>query len=296
MKSLRIIERLIAATVLFITSLFAPGLLAQELPPSQLELSGFLLGQYDSAAEGQFSKPTQVTKTEDGWIDRAYVFDKDHGGYMAFKYPSDDSKRMIAIQIAGSAGTPMVSFMGLQVGDDRSKIVAAVGTPSVVQHETDYIDLWKYSGRNYSFEIDKGGKLSSIQIMGYDGFSDKPPSGFPDIENFRKSVVNRDTDALINLLAGDLEIYQKDQTYTFSKAARSDLQDADSKVARLLLGPKDSVRSAFIDEKFEPDTQLRMYTEAPAGSVVKFEHSKIIREIVYKVEAGAWRIWEIDLR
>jgi hypothetical protein len=297
MNSRSMTERLIVVTVFFTTLFASPRLSAQDFPASQVELNGFLLGQYDSAPDGQFGKPTQVTKTEDGWIDRAYVFDKDHAGYMAFKYPSHDSRRMLAIQIAGRAGTQMAFFLGLRVGDDKSKVVTAVGSPSAVEHETDYpVDLWKYKGRNYSFEIDRGGKLFSIQIMGYDGFAEGPARAFPDIESFRKAVVGRDADTLMNLLAGDLEIYQGEQTYTFSKAARSELENSDSKVTRLLLGEKDSIRAAFVGEKFEPDTQLRVYTKASPGSVVKFEHSKILREVVYKFEAGAWRIWEITLR
>jgi hypothetical protein len=297
MKSHSIIAKRTCAAVLFTISLTGLRLSAQDFPPSQVELNGFLLGQYDSAADGQFGKPTQVTKTDDGWIDRVYLFDKDHGSYMAFSYPPNDSKRMTAIQIAGSSGTQSTSFLGLRVGDDKNKVVAAVGVPSTVEHETDTpVDLWKYIGRNYSFEIDKGGKLSSIRIVSENGSAEKQPSAFPNVESFRKSVISRDVDALMSLLAGDLEIYQKDQTYTFSKAARSDLQDADSKVTRLLLGEKNSVRFAFVNEKFEPDTQLRVYTKAPPGSVVKFEHSAVVREIVYETEAGAWRIWEIDIR
>lgn len=270
---------------------------AQPSPASQVELNGFLIGQYVKAADGTFGKPTQVTTTDDHWTYRAYIFDQKHEAYMVFKFPSWDKERIFTIQIAGDAGTPMRPFLGLVLGDDRSKVQEALGTPEKIEHEKDYpVDLYTYAQRNYSVEINRKGKLSSIQIMGYDGFAKEPDTGVPDIEVFRKAIVSNDVGSLLQILAGDLEIQRGNQTYDFDKSARAELEDPNSRISRLLFGEKDSLKTAFTTEKFLPDTQLRIYEHGPPGSVVKFEHSKIVLEVVYKAEAGKWKIWEIQLR
>jgi len=270
---------------------------AQTSPPSQTELNGFLLGQYAKAPDGTFGKPTESRITEDQWTYRAYVFDKEHQGYMVFKFPAHDAQPMLSIQIAGDAGTPMRPFLGLVLGDDKKKVQDALGPPAKIEAEKDYdVDLYTYTDRNYSIEVNRQGKLSSIQLMGYAGFAEQPTPSMPDAETLRKYVVRRDVDGLLSLLAGDLEIYRADHTCDFVRAARAEIADQKSEISRLLLGDKGSLRVAFTTERFEPDPQLRVYTEAPPGSVVKFPHSKIVEEVVYKVEAGAWKVWEIKLR
>jgi hypothetical protein len=204
---------------------------------------------------------------------------------------------MISIQIAGNVGTPMRPFLGLLLGDDKLKVQRALGDPTRIEpEEAYYVDLYTYADRNYSLEINRAGKLSSIQIMGYAGFDKRPSSAVPDVESFRKLVVNRDVDGLLAALAGDLEIYQGDRTYDFSQSARAVFADPKSEISRLLLGDEGSLRAAFTTEKFEPDAQIRLYEKGPPGSAVKFAHSKIVQEVVYKAEGGAWKVWEIRLR
>jgi hypothetical protein len=282
---------------LFIPWMVSAYALAQTSPSSQTELNGFLLGQYAKASDGAFGKPTESRTTEDHWKYRAYVFDEKHRGYMAFKFPTDDSQRMLSIQIAGDAGTPMRPFLGLMLGDDKKKVQQALGAPESIEGEKDYdVDLYTYADRNYSVEINRQGKLSSIQVMGYAGFAEQPASSLPDVETLRKNVVHQDVDGLLSLLAGDLEIYRGDHSYDFVHSARAEIADQKSEIRRLLLGENGSLREGFTTERFEPDPQIRVYTEAPPGSVVKFPHSKIVEEIVFKIEAGTWKVWEIRLR
>jgi hypothetical protein len=271
--------------------------LAQTVPPSQTELNGFLLGQYTKASDGTFGKPQKSGTTEDHWAYRAYVFDKEHQGYMVFQFPPDDEKRVLSIQIAGEAGTPMRPFLGLVLGDDKQKILQALGKPEKIEAEKDYdVDLYTYPDRNYSVEVNRQGKLFSIQLRGYAGFAKDPASVMPDADALRKYVVQRDVDGLLSVLAGDVEIYQGDHVYDFLRSARTEIVDEKSEIHQLLLGEKGSLRAAFVNERFEPDPQIRVYTKAPPGSVVKFPHSKILKEVVFKVEAGTWKVWEISFQ
>ena len=270
---------------------------AQTSPPSQVELNGFILGQSAKAPDKQFGEPTQVMKTDDHWTYRAYLFDKTTGAYMAFKFPPSEREGMVSIQIAGDPGTQMTPFLGLVLGDDKLKVQHLLGSPEKVEHDKQYdVDLCTYADRNYSVEINSKGKLSSVQIMGFAGFADRADSVMPDINGFREFVINHDVDRLLTVLAGDLEIYRGEHTYDFARSARAELEDQNSDINRLFFGEKDSLRAAFTTEKFEPDPQIRLYEKALPGSVVKFEHSKIVREVVYKMQAGAWKVWEITLR
>ena len=281
---------------LLVSWLLLGSAFGQSAPPSQTELNGFLLGQYAEAADGVFGKPTQVTTTDDHWTYRVYIFDKQHNGYMAFKFPDKDAKRMLSIQIAGDAGTPMRPFLGLSLGDDRDRVIQALGEPDKIETEKDYpVDLYTYKDRNYSLEIDRQGRLTSIQVMGYTGFAKGPPGSMPDADILKKFILSKDVDGLLTVLAGHFEIYKGDRTFSFNRSARSELTDVKSGTRRLLMEEKGSLREAFANEPFEPDPQIRVYEKAPPGSVVKFPRSKVVQEIVYKVEAGTWKVWEISL-
>jgi len=285
------------ALSVLISSLWLAPVFGQTPPPSQTELNGFLLGQYAGAPDGAFGKPSQVTTTEDHWTYRVYIFDKKHNAYMAFKFSSDDEKRMWSIQIAGDEGTSMRPFLGLSLGDGSQKVLHTLGKPDKIEPEKDYpVDLYTYKDRNYSLEINKEGKLSSIQIIGYAGFSQELPKGNPDIDALKEFIVARDVDGLLTQLAGDLEIYKDDRIVSFARSARTDLTDDRSEIHQLLFGERGSLRSAFLSERFEPDPQIRVYTKAVPGSVVKFPRSKIVREVVYKIEPGSWKVWEVRLR
>lgn len=282
---------------ILIPALLLASAAAQASPPSQIELNGFLLGQYAKALDATFGKPTQVTTSEDHWTYRVYVFDQTHNAYMAFKSPPNDEKKLSSIQIAGDAGTAMRPFLGLSLGDDKAKVVQILGTPSKIEAETDYpVDLYTYRDRNYSVEISHQGKLSSLQISGYAGMHDRPTTAFPDLNPLKNALMARDVDALLVQLAGDLEIYRSDNLYDFARSARTELSDHNAEIWKLLMGDKGSVRAAFTSEPFDPDQEIRLYEKGPPASVAKFPHSKVIEEIVYNFEAGAWRVWEIKLR
>ncbi len=269
---------------------------AAQSPPSQTELNGFLLGQYKKVLDNTFGTPYKEIKTEDGWLYLAYLLDKQSEAYMWFKFTNDDQKHVFSIQIEGLPTTKMTPFLGLRLGDDKSRVMAVLGQPSAIRPDNELkLELYKYDGRNYSVEINAQGKLSSIQIFGYEGFLQEPKS-FPRIEKLQQYVLQRDIDGLMTVLAPDFEAYKGGQTYTFSTAARSELSHASSPLVRFLLGDRDSLRAVFAVERLNGEPEIRIYTKAAPGRVFKFPRSKIIREIVYKFFAGDWKVWEVQFR
>ncbi len=166
-------NRRLAVVPALTVSLGASALGAQA--PSQRELNGVLIGQYKDAIAASFAKIIQVDTTTDGWIYRTYALDRSHRAYMSFKFPHDRPDYTASVQIAGDSGTPMIPFLGLVLGDRRESLLIHLGQPKHITHERDLnLDLYDYDDRNYSVEVDSLGRVSSIQILGDDGFAKSP--------------------------------------------------------------------------------------------------------------------------
>jgi len=269
---------------------------AAENPPSQIELNGFLLGQYVKMLDSTFGTPFQEEMTEDGLAYRAYVLSKESQGYMVFQSTTERPQYIFSIQITGKVGTNTTPFLGLRLGDDKSKVLQVLGKPSKVKRVQELkLEYLTYKNRNYSVEIDEEGRLYSIRILGFEGFPEKPKE-FPKIEGFKRCVVDRDVDCLLTQLAPDFEVYKEGQLYTFTSGARTELMNPESPVVRLLLGDKDSVRAVFAEERSPGESEFRMYEKGSIDVVFKFYKSKIISEIVYTTFAGQSRVWEIRFR
>lgn len=268
-----------------------------QAPPSQVELNGFLLGQYKTVLEPTFGTPYDETKTEDGWVYLTYMLRDDSSGYMTFRFSSEEPNRMYSIQIAGDASIQMTPFLGLRLGDSKTKVDEALGPPSEVRKVPDFdLYFYLYENRNYSIEIDAEGKLSSIQLFGYEGLPERPDNPIPDPSILRDCVVQRTEGCLMGLLAPDIEIYKDGDTYTFQTAARKDLENLESPLLRSLVGENKSLRAVWVDEELEGELEWRLYTKAPLGSVLKFYQSKIVSEVVFRTYAGEWRIYEVRFR
>ena len=283
--------------VLVLALLFGQLAAALDNPPSQLELNGFLLGQHKNVLETTFGPPDQETTTEDGWVYRVYYLPEPSEGYMIFKFTNYDLGHIFSIQIAGDASVRMAPFVGLRLGDSREKIEEMLGQPSEVRPNTELnLELILYQNRNYSVEIDAEGKLSSIQIFGFEGFRPDKFYGVPRIKLLKDCLLATNKECLLDLLAPDFEVYKDGQTYTFTASARTELTNPDSQLLRFLAGERGSLRAVFVDEGLTGGAEGRIIMGGPIASVYKFPKSKIVREVVYKMFAGDWRVWEIQFR
>ena len=285
-----------------LTSAFAAllGLLAQnqapsgQAPPSQFELNGFILEQSSSDIAGAFPRLFQADTTDDGWIYHTYVVDRTTGSYMSFKFPSG-SAYAIAIQIAGGPGTPMRPFLGLSLGAPTAEVVAVLGPPSSTRRLSDWPAVsWTYDNRNYSLEVDTLGRLSSIQIFGYDGFSDSLVDTLPDIGILRGALAHRDVDAVLTMVAPDLELRWNGQPVHYGTSARQALSDSTSTMAQAMFGPTLSALTVLS----APRAMVRATPE------IRGEHTRTVRyrppgtaeypTLVFVAYVGSWRLWEAD--
>jgi hypothetical protein len=163
------------------------------------------------------------------------------------------------------------------------------------------LERWRYGGRNYSFEFDPAGRLSSIQLFGFDGFPGEPLTPLPILGQLRAALLDRDVEWLMGLLAPDLEVYANGKAHGFRRAARIELSDSQADVTRLLLGEEHSVRAALQDSRVieDADVALRVFERPNPGSVYavwKLPTRSRLREIVFEGFAGEWRAWEIRFR
>lgn len=276
----------------------APAPASAQHPPSQVELNGFVLGQHRAVMEKTFGKPWREQTTSDHWVYRTYIIDRPHHAYMAFKFASQRKDYCYSIQVAGDSGTPMVPFLGLRLGDRRRRIDELVGPPSKTEREKQWpADLLSYHGRNYSFETDTLGRLSSIEIFGYEGFRERPDSSAMNpLPALERALAERGVDSLILALAPDFELYHGGNVLRYTVAARDELADSASALTTLLYGPGSSLRAALAEEKTAPDVALRVSEKAPLGLVYKFAKSRTVEEVVFQWQAGRWKVWEVRLR
>jgi hypothetical protein len=265
--------------------------------PSQLELNGFLVGQYLETAKTSFGKPYQTKVPEgDNFGMEVYLLDTERGGYMVFVSSPSHPDQMHTIQITGPPGTKMRPFLGMRLGDSREKVIKTLGQPSATKPiKNPPVELLSYAERNYSVELDHEGRLFSIRVGGHEGFPRKLKDD-PSLDGLRQALQSKNVDVLLDVPAPDFEIYRGDTLVRYDGPAREDLSNQRSRAWRALyVGPGNlwAILSTTILPK---EADLRLYPEKEEMAMVfKFSESNALQEIVYR-HAGNWRAWEILYR
>lgn len=154
----------------------------------------------------------------------------------------------------------------------------------------------EYDGRNYSFEFLPSGELSSIKIFQNDDLFAKKDASKPDLVAFQKALDARDRDAVLDMVGADFEIYTTDDdTVSFGGAARVDMANEESLVARYLFGGTGSVRDRLTPSLAKTTAEdLDEWEDGPHPVSTFPAGGKLVR-IVWNFENGKWRVWEIDM-
>src|SRR5687768_11625940 len=146
----------ILAIVLFYTTC---SMHAQPIE-GEIELAGFVLGQYRAVVYHQLGPPIQQQHTDDGWIYEFHLLKPDTSVYALFKYAQSDTMRIYSIQINGQRYEEMHPFRGLKLGARKEAVNRVFGhfdTTDTIKDPAVVIQY--YPGKNYSVEIDKAGYL-----------------------------------------------------------------------------------------------------------------------------------------
>lgn len=262
----------------------------------EIELSGFLLGQYRKAVYNELGPPLQRVDTDDGWIYEFHKIRPDTSVYALFKYSAADTLRIYAIQLNGREYNEMHPFKGLRLGANEQEVNAQLGG----FNQTDTIDNPKvivryFEGTNYSVEIDEAGKLYGIQIFG-SILRNKTTENFPDFDGFSKAILSKDHEKILYWLAPDVEVYAGEKVIAYQGAARAEYLNQNSELCDHLFGSKKSLRYVFEVEKSEATPELRLLEDKSMLLVYKFQKSKILEEIVFTEYAGSWKVYEVKFR
>ncbi|MFO7627423.1 MAG: hypothetical protein R6V62_09215 [Candidatus Fermentibacteraceae bacterium] len=269
------------------------GVAAVERVPSQRELNGFVIGQHHDAITSSFGKPYMEETTSDGWLYLTYLVSADPLAYWGFKFPADQPDRVISVQYAGGPDSGMRPFAGVRLGSTTEAVLGVFGPPTSTESLTDPpVEVWFYEGLNYSFEFEGDGRLSSIQIFGYEGFGDPPdfPGPMP-WEGVLALTGYTDPESMMAAISSDAEISRGEDYCYIDGSMWSALTDTTSLFRGELTRAFEALRTEPGLEPVEVD--FRLSRDGSPCTVFLFEEGSPVMEVVLISEAGEWRIWEI---
>lgn len=261
------------------------------------DLFGFRLGQYREALKTQLGKPFKSGKYDDGFEYEAFALKPDKSLYMICEYSTKDKEVIWSIQVSGKSLTTDVGFKNLRLGMDQTEAKVLLGKPSVIKDIGEYGHMWSYDKTNFSVEVDKSGKLSSIKILNN---ANELFPGAPDIKkipSFDKvqKILNSNNNAeILTLLAGDLEVYYNKQTYYFKKSMLVEQTEDYSKVLSVIKTISKDLSTVNTFDESQYEENMRVSLGEDIKHVIKIKKDHTIKEIVLKYFGGRYYIFEIN--
>ncbi|MGH9948956.1 MAG: hypothetical protein ACRD6X_17425 [Pyrinomonadaceae bacterium] len=254
------------------------------------ELNGFRLAQFRSVTHRMFGKPDMDGASSETVNYEAFLLKDDQSLYMVFQYLKAEPQIIYSIQITGTDERHDPGFRGLKFGQSASEIEKELGKPSKKVSIDEHGTRWEYEKANFSIEISKQNKLSSIRIVDE---RDKPD--FERVPKFRDVItkLQAGTNAeLAELLAPDLEVYDAGKVIYFTGLHKDEIKNDSSGVfaaVRRLSKELSNVNPANEGEIVE---NLRLKQGSDPMPVIKLFKLKGINEIVFRWDGRRWVIWE----
>ena len=258
------------------------------------DLNGFRIGQYRETATNEFGKPIQKDKYEDGFEYEVFIIKPDTSLYMVFEYSAAHTDVIWSIQISGNNTTADIGFKGLKLGLDKKEVERVLGKPDKKEDIGEYGEKWSYDKTNYTAEISKSGKLSSIKIT--DNYSSKTPdvSKLPKFDNIVKLLSSKNNADIVSILAPGIEIYYKDQTIFFGKSLKSEIETDYSKIFQTIREISKGLNKINTSDENAYEENMRMALGQNIKHVIKIKTGHTIKEIVFEYINGQYLIWEIN--
>jgi hypothetical protein len=283
---------------LFAALLFLSQGISAQVIDGEIELAGFVLGQYRRTVHMELGAPIERRITDEGWLYEFHKIKSDTSVYALFKYPKWDTTRIYSIQLNGNEFEEMHPFRGLKLGAKKEIVHQVFGNSS----RTEMVDdpplvIEYYDHKNYSFDIDKTeNTLFGIQIYGRI-LEQKPRVPEPSLEPFKNAVISKNADSLIKHVAPDVELYKEGKVITYKFGARKEFRERQSELVKNLIGETGSLYYVFQTEKAADVPEKRVYNkDNEITTVYKFPTSKILDEIVFLPHAGHWKVYEVRFK
>jgi hypothetical protein len=278
-------RRLAAAAVLWLISLYTWA------GDFEVDLNGFRLQQFVSVVEPALGRSFK-TADEGNVVLNAYAIDEN--AYMVVghlkKYPNNIS----LLQLTG-ATTKAPLFKGLTLGDNKAKVIEALGKPDhVEQVQSPRLTKLSYEGRNYTVELDDKERLYSIQVFTTADLMNRTSGTESEWADFKAAVLSKNLEAILEMMKPDVEIYRGGKTLSISGPFHAFAAKPDREFASALIGSTNSVLKQIVQA--EPIRELRITEKSGMGVVYKFPNGKILEEIAFFPFNGKYRVYEIAFR
>jgi hypothetical protein len=257
------------------------------------ELNGFRIGQYRKTATNEFGKPLQQDKYEDGFEYEVFIINADSSLYMVFEYAAGNTDIIWSIQISGNNTSTDIGFKGLKLGLDKKDVERVLGKNYKKEDIGEYGEKWSYDQTNYSVEISKSGKLSSVKIIG-DYASNTPDiSVLPKFDDVVKILSLKNNADIASILAPGIEIYYKGQTMFFGKSFENEIETDFSKIFQTIREISIGLNKINTSDENAYEENMRVTEGQNPKHVVKLKKGHLIKEIVFEYINGQYLIGEI---
>ncbi|HKC69398.1 MAG TPA: hypothetical protein VKG26_14280 [Bacteroidia bacterium] len=260
------------------------------------ELYGFKLGQYREAAKLELGNPIQYGRYDDGFVFEAYLLKPDTSLYIIFEYAANDTNLIWSIQVSGSNTTTDIGFKNAKLGLDKTQTENFFGKPSSIEDIGEYGQKWDYSKTNFSIEVNTKGEFSSIKILDNTNqlFPSPEVEKIPDFKKIQQTLASKNKVDILNLLAGDIEIYKGNMTYFFKKSFKTELTTDYSKMFSIIGEISTDLSTVNPENADEYEENMRLALGEDIKHVIKIKKGHLVKEIVLKYYGGQYLIYEIN--
>lgn len=256
------------------------------------ELNGWRLLQFTETVDKTLGQPF-TTRDDPPYRNRAYRVGED--AYMVFGIHDEQSQVIDSLQLTGTAAADMLAFKGLKLGDDRSKVIAALGEPtSITEIDDPKVSRLNYRDSNYTVELDDKRRLYSIRIDLHHDFMKPHDNTEQDWAALVAAVRSRNTEKLLETLRPDMEIYRGGEVL----AIRLRYSDFAAAPDPAILDAFFSASSGVLHylDTCEYEAHVRVSEHVGVGLAYKFDPECPLAEIALFPYAGQYRVYEVAFR
>ncbi len=263
----------------------------------QYELNGFFLDQNPKVAVSKYGLPVNEGETLHTTWKRYRVADH---SFMTFEALKTNPKAIHSIQLTGVFNEHFYPFLGIRIGDDKSRIYNWIGKPdNEFDTKNKNTKQLVYKDKNFSFEINNKQKLIGIKIWATQNKYDKyqNPLGLENTHywrSFEGGIIDRKSEYLIFRIRPDIKIYIDNEMHIFNLPLRDLLFDEDSFYYKLFF----SMEGCLYTNLLHNNSQLTYRDHNGTQEIIvhKFSENNCLEKIIFSSYYGRWRAHEIHFK
>lgn len=256
------------------------------------ELNGWRLLQFTATVDEAFGQPF-TTREDPPYRSRAYRVGEE--AYMVFSTHDEQPQVIASLQLTGTAAPDMLAFKGLKLGDDRNKVIAALGEPtSVTEIDDPKVSRLNYQDSNYTVELDDKHRLYSIRLDLYHDFMKPGDDTDQDWNALVAAVRSRSPEKLLETLRPDMEIYRDGDVLAIRRRYSDFVAAPDAAILDAFFSTSSGV--LYYLDTCEYEQNVRVSEHNGVGLAYKFNPECPLAEIVLFPYAGQYRVYEVAFR